>query len=307
MPFALVNSLFVLSCAATTPPLPHQIDLLQRFPVHTTQVEKYRLAYLDVGQGPPVILLHGFGGSMWHWEQQQTALAKTHRILTVDLLGSGLSDKPRIDYSPALLLTLLEQFMDNLHIQKATLVGNSLGAGVAIGMALTHPDRVDQLVLISGFPAKVVDSIASPKYKGFIQTRPPLWMAKLGIWLTGRWTTKIVLEEIIHDHTLITPMVIERSFRNRVDRGFLHPIYSQLDYLSEWETDYAPRIDRIPHRTLIIWGSEDRVFPLSVGRSMNDRIPNSTFLEVPDSGHLPQWEKPNVVNPALVSFLAGIE
>ncbi|MEC4673855.1 MAG: alpha/beta fold hydrolase, partial [Nitrospirota bacterium] len=129
----LIHSLLVMSCTATTLPVPQQIDLLQRYPIHTTHVEGHQIAYLDFGQGPPVILLHGFGGSMWHWEQQQSALGQTHRVLTVDLLGSGLSDKPQIAYSPGLLVTMIEQFLDNLHIQRATLVGNSLGAGVAIG------------------------------------------------------------------------------------------------------------------------------------------------------------------------------
>lgn len=294
-----------MSCTATTTPLPQQIDLLQRYPLHTMKVEGHHLAYLDVGQGPPLILLHGFGGSMWQWEHQQTTLAQTHRVLTVDMLGSGLSDRPQVAYSPDLLLTMIEQFMDNLNIPQATLIGNSLGAGVAIGMALSHPKRVNKLVLISGFPPDVVENIASPTYKRFIKYRPPLWIANFGIWLTGRWTTKMILEEIIHTHTLITPMVIERSYRNRVARGFLSPIYSQLDHLSKWEHDYAPRLNQILHLTLIIWGTNDRVFPPTVGQSLQGTIPNSTFLEVPNSGHIPQWENPNFVNPALVQFLAG--
>ena len=303
----LITSLLVMSCTVPVLPFPQQIDLLQRYPIHTTKIERHQLAYLDVGQGPPVILLHGFGGSMWQWEQQQISLAQTHRVLTVDLLGSGLSDKPKISYSPALLITIIKQFMDNLHIQRASLVGNSLGAGIAIGMALSHPERVNKLVLISGFPANVMESTSSQSYRRFVEHPPPIWLARIGLWLAGRWATEQILKEIIFDHTLITSMLIERSYRNRADRGFLHPLYSQLDHLPDWENEYASRLTQISHQTLIIWGTEDRVFPASVGRTMSASIPNHTFLEVPNSGHIPQWENPQIINPALLQFLLGDE
>ncbi len=294
-----------MSCSTTTPQLPQQIDLLQRYPIKTTQIEGHRLAYLDIGQGPPVILLHGFGGSMWQWEQQQTALAQTHRVLTLDMIGAGLSDKPDLTYSPTFMLNTFTAFMDNLNIKQATLIGNSMGAGVAAAMALANPERVNKLVLISGFPANVVESTSSPSYRRFVEHRPPIWLAKIGLWMAGRWATEQVLKEIIFDHRLITPILIERSFRNRTDRGFLHPLYSQLDHLPEWENDYAPRLTQISQPTLIIWGTDDRIFPPSVGQTMHATIPNSTYLEVPNSGHIPQWENPQVINPALLQFLSG--
>ena len=100
------------------------------------------MAYLDSGEGPPVILIHGLGGSMWHWEHQQVALARSCRIITPDLLGAGLSEKPERPYTPTFLLDTFRAFMDNLNIQKAALIGSSMGAGIAIGMSLKYPARV---------------------------------------------------------------------------------------------------------------------------------------------------------------------
>ena len=262
------------------------------------------MAYLDHGEGHPVILIHGLGGSMWHWEHQQIALARSHRIITPDLLGSGLSEKPERIYSPAFLLDTFRRFMDTLRIEKATLVGSSMGAGLAIGMSLEHSDRVAKLVLIGGFPAGILDNMQSSRTKRFIQHRPALWLSKLGSRITGRWSIKLILKEIIHDEALISPIVVERAHRLRAQPGFFHAIYSQLDQIPEWETTFAPRITEILHPTLILWGEHDQIFSPSVGQTLQTTIPGSSFLVAPDSGHLPQWENPGFVNPAILRFLA---
>ena len=197
--------------------------------------------------------------------------------------------------------------MDTLHIQQATLVGCSMGAGLAIGMSLKHPDRVTKLVLIGGFPAGILNNLQSSRTKRFIEHRPALWLSELGSRVTGRWFIKIILQEIIHDQALISPMVVERVHRLRAQRGFLHAVYSQLDQIPEWETAFAPRLAEISHPTLIIWGANDKIFPPSVGQTLHTTIPGSSFLLVPNSGHLPQWENPGFVNAAILKFLAGNE
>jgi len=261
------------------------------------------MAYLDQGNGPPAILVHGLGGSMWHWEHQQVALARTCRIITPDLLGSGLSEKPERQYSPAFLLDTFRTFMDTLHIQKATLIGSSMGAGLAIGMSLEHPDRVTSLVLIGGFPATILDNMQSSKTRQFIKHRPALWLSKLGSRITGRWSIKRILKEIIHDQALISPMVVERVHRLRFQPGFFNAMYSQLDQIPEWETTLGPRLGNISHSTLILWGAYDTIFPLSVGQTLHTTIPGSALLVAPDSGHIPQWENPGFVNAAILRFL----
>ncbi len=241
---------------------------------------------------------------MWHWEHQQVTLAQSHRIITPDLLGSGLSEKPERPYSPDFLIDTFRTFMDNLHIQKAILIGSSMGAGLAIGMSLEHPDRVAKLVLIGGFPPRILDNLQSPRTKQFIKHRPALWLSKLGSWVTDRWSIKLILKEIIHDQALISPMVVERAHHLRAQPGFFYAMYSQLDQIPEWETTFVPRLTDISHATLIIWGAYDKIFPPSVGQTLHTTIPDSSFLLAPNSGHLPQWENPDFVNPALLRFLA---
>jgi pimeloyl-ACP methyl ester carboxylesterase len=287
----------------TRPEIPTWFDSIQRMPVRTVMVDGQRIAYLDAGSGPPVVLLHGFGGAIWQWEYQQAALSASHRVITLDLLGSGWSDKPDIDYTPAQVLEFFRGFMDALGVQRASLVGNSMGAGVAIGMALTYPERVDRLVLITGLPDRVREKLTSPLIRRAVETRAPVWVAAFGNWLAGRSLTRAVLREMVHDTELLTPAVVERSYRNRKRPGLVRPLLAMARNLPLWEEGFARRLGEIRHPTLIVWGAEDRVFQPQVGREMQASIPGSSFALIPETGHIPQWERPSVVNPILLEFL----
>ena len=283
--------------------MPPHFEAFERFPIHTLQVKGERLAYLDVGEGRPVIVIHGFGGSMWQWEHQQVPLSREFRLLTPDLIGSGLSAKPDIEYRPDEMLDYFVAFMDALNIQQAALVGNSMGAGLAIGMALEHPDRVSKLVLIDGFPANVRERVTSPSIQRALDTPAPSWLASFGNWLFGGLLIESVLKEMVHDPALLTPAVVERSNRNRQRPGVMRPLMTARGALPLWETGYAKRIGQIRHPTLIVWGEDDRVFPIAVGEDLHRTITPSSLVRIPNAGHIPQWEQPDLVNPAMIDFL----
>jgi pimeloyl-ACP methyl ester carboxylesterase len=290
--------------ACSSPPsIPAQFDAIERMSVHTALVHGQRIAYLDVGTGPPVILIHGFGGSMWQWEYQQHALSQHFRILTLDLPGAGLSDKPEIDYSPDQMLDFFVGFMDGAKIPQATLVGNSMGAGLAIGMALAHPTRVDKLILIGGLPQHVMEKLTSPSIRRALETSAPSWLVSFGNVLFGGLMVESVLKEIVHDPALLTPAVIERSKRNRQRPGLIKPIMAVKENLPLWEFGFATRLGEIIHPTLVIWGEEDRVFPVTVGEGLHQTIKGSRFIRIPKAGHIPQWERPDLVNQELITFI----
>ena len=302
--FASVFALVSLMAACSSPPqIPPHFEAFERIPIRTVDVKGQLMAYLDVGQGDPVILMHGFGGSMWQWEHQQQPLSTEFRVITPDLIGSGLSGKPDIEYRPDQMLDYFVGFMDALQIRRATLVGNSMGAGLAIGMALAHPDRVSRLVLISGLPANVRERLTSPTIQRALDTPAPSWLASFGNWLFGGVMIESVLKEIVHDPALLTPAVIERSNRNRQRPGVSPPLMTVRDTLPLWETGFATRIGEIGHTTLIVWGEEDRVFPLRVGEELHQTIKGSVLMRIPKAGHIPQWERPDLVNRAMIEFL----
>ncbi|MGZ8384071.1 MAG: alpha/beta fold hydrolase, partial [Nitrospira sp.] len=193
--------------------------------------------------------------------------------------------------------------MDELSLTTATLVGNSMGAGVAIGMALIHPQRVDRLVLIDGLPDHVRERLASPLMQRAVNTRVPVWLVRLGNWLFPSTGTNAVLKEIVFDHALLTPAVLDRSNRNRQRANLIAPLLSIRDSLPLWEQHFATRLNEIHHPTLILWGEKDRLFPPQVGRDLQTAIPQSTLKIIPASGHIPQWEQPQIVNRHLIDFL----
>jgi pimeloyl-ACP methyl ester carboxylesterase len=193
--------------------------------------------------------------------------------------------------------------MDALGLERATLAGNSMGGGVAIGMALSHPDRVDRLVLIGGLPDHVKEKLTSAMTQRALDTWAPVWLVKLGNWFAGRGLTETVLEEMVYDKSKLTPAVIERSYQNRRRPGLIPPLMAMGRNLPLWEEGFARRLGDIRKPTLIIWGAEDRVFPLQVGKDLQAAIPGSRFEAIPEAGHLPQWERPNLVNPILLRFL----
>ncbi|MGH7148922.1 MAG: alpha/beta fold hydrolase, partial [Nitrospiraceae bacterium] len=213
----------IMTACSSPSSIPTQFEAIERISIHTVLVHDQRIAYLDVGAGPPVILIHGFGGSMWQWEQQQHTLSQHFRVLTLDLPGAGLSDKPKIDYRPDQMLNFFVGFMDALKIPQATLVGNSMGAGLAIGMALAHPTRVVKLVLIDGLPQHVMKKLTSPSVRRALETSAPSWLVLFGNILFGGLMIESVLREIVHDPALLTPAVIERSNRNRQSPGLIKP------------------------------------------------------------------------------------
>jgi pimeloyl-ACP methyl ester carboxylesterase len=295
--------LIVMTACSSPPPIPPYFEAFERIPIHTLEVHGERVAYLDVGQGRPVILIHGFGGSMWQWEHQQQPLSAEFRLITPDLVGSGLSTKPEIEYRPEQMLEYFIGFMDGLRIRQATLVGNSMGAGLAIGMALTYPDRVSQLVLIDGLPANVRERLTSPSIKRALDTAAPSWLASFGNWLFGGVMIESVLKEIVHDPALLTPAVIERSNRNRQRPGVIPPLMTVRGTLPLWESGFAKRLGEIRHPTLILWGEEDQVFPLPAGEELHRTIKGSALVRIPNAGHIPQWERPDLANRAMIEFL----
>jgi pimeloyl-ACP methyl ester carboxylesterase len=293
----------MMAACSSPPQILPQFEAIERIPIKTVAVKSQTMAYLDLGTGPPVILIHGFGGSMWQWEHQQAALSTSMRLITPDLIGSGLSDKPDIEYRPEEMLDYFVSFMDALQIPQAVLVGNSMGAGLAIGMALTHPDRVSKLILIDGLPSDVSNKLTSPSIKRALQTSAPSWLVSFGNWLFGGLMIESVLREIVYDPALLTPAVVERSNRNRQRPGLIPPILSVRKTLPLWEAEFAKRIEDITHPTLILWGEEDRVFPITVGEELHRTIKGSNFVRIPKAGHIPQWEQPALANQAMIEFM----
>ena len=129
----------------SAPPRKFELPALPQLREATVFAQKIR--YYDIGRGPPLVLVHGVGGDADQWAFCLDALAASHRIIALDLLGFGRSDKPPIDYRIAGFVEVLDRFLTTVGIARASLLGHSLGGWIVAAFALRFPERIDKLVL----------------------------------------------------------------------------------------------------------------------------------------------------------------
>ena len=259
--------------------------------------------YAVAGEGAPVLLLHGFGGEIWMWEKQVEALSKRYRLYIPDLLGYGYSDRPKIDYTPSLFIDMIRQFMDQLGMRSASLIGNSMGGGVAWAFAIAHPERVDKLVLIDSIPPQVVPAVRNRLLRWFLAIRHVPLLPYLAMALRTRRMVRTVLMEAIHDDRLVTDVVVERQYQIGRIAGTARVMASTVRYADE-VARYADALETLRKPTLIVWGEQDELFPVAVGSQLHASIRDSELVVIKGSGHMPMWEKPDETNQAIVEFLS---
>lgn len=258
--------------------------------------------YAVAGEGAPLLLLHGLGGEIWMWEKQVAALSKRYRLYIPDLLGYGYSDRPRVDYTPSLFIDTIRQFMDRLGVKSAGLIGNSMGGGIAWAFALTHPERVNRLVLIDGIPPQVIRAVRNRLLRGFLAIRRVPLLPYLAVAFRTRRMVRAVLMDTIYDDRLVTDMVVERQYRIGRIAGTARVITSTVRYADE-VARYADALANLLTPTLIIWGEQDELFPVTVGKQLHASIRDSELVVIKDSGHMPMWETPDETNRAILEFL----
>ena len=270
--------------------------------LQTIQVETYRLCYVVKGKGEPIVLIHGYGAGMWVWEKQMDALSKNHQVFAVDLLGHGFSDRPKIEYTPETYVRSLKCFMEGVGIEKAVLIGNSMGGGISWWMAVSFPERVKKLILIDAAPPDVLDQIQNDSFRMLVEVKNLPLLPYLIIASRDRESIKGVLEECISERSLITPGIIDRAFQLLRVRGTTWALASTFKHATD-ALRFKESLSLIPHPTLVIWGEQDLIFPVTVGEKLHRIIPRSILRTIPQSGHIPMWETPEAVNPILLSFL----
>jgi pimeloyl-ACP methyl ester carboxylesterase len=257
------------------------------------------------GSGDPVVLLHGFGASGFTWRHWAPELSRRHEVLLVDLKGFGSAAKPPDGrYSPTDLADDVHRLVHQRDLRRLTLVGHSLGGGIALLVALRLLEegegRLARLVSVSG----VAYRQAIPHYIGMVRTRP-LARSFLRVVPAG-WLMRRVLCSVVHDPALVTAEQVEgyaRPLRTSGARRALAETARQIvpDGLDGLVSRY-PGLD-VP--ALLIWGRHDPVVPLALGRRLAEDLPRARMVVLEGCGHLPAEEKPSESLAALTDFLAS--
>ncbi|MFC3712908.1 alpha/beta fold hydrolase [Sphingoaurantiacus capsulatus] len=260
-----------------------------------------KLAYHEFGSGSEVlVLLHGGGpgaGGLSNYRRNVDTLGAEYRLIVPDFPGFGDSDP--IDMSGGVFASfagVIVELLDHLGIAKAHYVGNSLGGAVSLKTALDHGDRVDKLILMGAAGGKQILTPALSEglkhlfgyYRG-----PGPSLEKL----------RVFLSTMVHDVTALTPELIEERYRVSTDpRQIAHNPFGQ-DPMPVIEELWREPLARVTHKTLMIWGRDDRTIPLDSALIYLAQLPDAELHVFSNCGHWAQWEKAPEFNRLVSEFL----
>lgn len=275
-------------------------DLEHRYlaaPSDLVEVQGMRLHVRDSGprEAPAVLMLHGFGGSLQTWDAWAPALSGSLRVIRLDLPGSGLSNPdPTGDYSDGRSITLILALMDQLQLKRASLVGHSMGGRIAWTLAATHPQRVDKLVLVApdGFNSPGEAYGEKPEVPVTLQLMRftlPKWLLRLNLAPAYANTSTLTDERTTLYHDLMLAPGSRQALMARLQQRVL--------------VDPRPLLQSISAPTLLVWGQQDAMIPLTNAADYTRAMPHSQLLGLEAVGHLPQEETPELSLPAVRDFL----
>jgi pimeloyl-ACP methyl ester carboxylesterase len=241
--------------------------------------------YYEAGQGPVVILLHGLGSNAGIWVNNIVPLAAHYHVYAPDQIGFGHSDKPLLDYKIQTFVEFLQGFMESQNIQKAVLVGNSLGGWIATDFTAQHPDLVSKLVL--------VNSAGLHFGQGPVPDLNPSSLAGM----------RQVLELIFYNKQMVTDELVHYAFTNHLKDNDGYTVQRTLAGFARDQFEES-KLASIHAPTLIIWGRNDDLIPLSKGEQFHQGIAGSKLAVIDQCGHVPELEKPAEFDRVLGEFLA---
>jgi len=268
-----------------------------------------RAIYRVAGSGPPVVLIHGMLNSSYHWQAVAARLAPYHTVIAPDLIGHGDSAAPRGDYSLGAHAASIRDLLAAIGVERATIVGHSLGGGVAMQFFYQFPERVERLVLVSsgGLGREVGPMLRTAALPGTsallsLTINPRLLGA---IRATG---TRMRARGMGSGAYL---QAVARALRPLESAGareaFLQTLRSVIDVRGQRVSanDRLYLLEAVP--TMIVWGERDHTIPIDHGRAAHRAIAGSSFRSLPAAAHFPNLEDPAGLADALLDFTATTE
>ena len=284
---ALLATLFTLAftaSAASQVPAPSQ-------PMKEAVVFGQKIRYVDMGSGPAVVLLHGLGGNSTNWVFNTPTLSQKYRVIVPDQVGFGASDKPFINYRVGTYVDFLDKLLEGLKIERATLVGNSMGGWVAASYALRHPAKVERLVLVDA--------------AGFAPPKEFDLAALSGLNPSTRAGMKQLAGMVFFNPLMKSDAAVDMLLAQRLSAGDGYTIQSLVESIHRGEDMLDGKLGAVKQPVLIIWGREDGLTTLArEGERFKKEIPHAQLLVFDNCGHVPQVEKAAEFNAAVLKFLS---
>src|SRR3954471_19026886 len=273
--------------------------------VHHVTIHGHRRAYVKTGRGPALLLLHGLGCTHRTWLPVLDTLARRYTVIAPDLLGHGLSDKPRADYSVGGFANGMRDLLTVLGVDKATVVGHSFGGGVAMQFAYQFPERTERLVLVGsgGLRPQVSAAIRAITTTGFYQVMGLLTLP--GVRHVGtaglRALSRTGLKEF-RDFDEVA--AIYESFEDPAARAAIrHVVRAVVDWHGQIISmaDRAYLTETLP--MCVVWGEDDRVIPVGHAARAAELAPKARVEILPNAGHFPHKDHPERFVETLHDFV----
>ncbi|MDO8644753.1 MAG: alpha/beta hydrolase [bacterium] len=254
-----------------------------------------KTAYVEAGKGFPLILVHGLGSSKFTWRHCLEPLSKHFRVIAVDMKGCGESEKKFRDFSLESHVHFLEKFTEALGIKKAHWAGNSLGGGLVVAVAGLFPERVEKLILL----APAVYGMRLPSL--FWLFTVPVVKLLLPL-MNGPFLTRVNFLRAVHHKERVTDAIIREYHAPFNSFWARHSFMRLCDNLSR-HPGLGDHVQTLKKETLILWGDEDEVIPITYGERLAKELPRGTLRLISDCGHAPQEDQPEETCRLVLEFL----
>lgn len=259
-----------------------------------TLLDTIDLAYSEAGSGPPLVLLHGLGGSQRDWELQLPAFRPHYRVIMPDLRGHGRSPRPRGPYRISLLAADVALLLMRLDARPAHVLGLSLGGAVALQLAIDYPELVRSLVLVNALPRFVTS-----------HWRQRLLALRrfLNVYLRGM--DKVADEVAARLFPLLEQAPIRAEAARRLASNDPAAYRASLWAAARFDVSYL--LDLITCPVLVVAGDRDTTLPLAPKRRLAEQLPNARFQVIANSGHATPLDQPEAFNRVVLAFLREVE
>jgi len=279
-----------------------------------------KIAYGEMGEGPPLVLVHGIGVWSYYWRHNLEALAQHHRVICFDAKGYGFSDRPLAPEPVGHQVVELARITEALCDRPAIFVAESLGALTILGLAVEYPHLCDRLVTINVpiFPQEL------PSWGMKLLSQLPLGLIRMADTArlprtfapTARWLAEIARRDVVIDPSAITPEEVYWATYPYIEFPYTLTKFAedlqiglqQIDNLIKGKPSYIRTIQQglsgVVAPTLVLWAAGDTWFPPRDGEKLHQHLPHSEFVIIPNCGHQAAAGRPKEVNEAILKFLA---
>lgn len=272
--------------------------------VRNAMVAGQELTYVDLGEGdgPPILFVHGLGGNWQNWLECLPRAAQERRAIAVDLPGFGVSPPPDAEVTISAYARVLDALLEELGVEEAVVVGNSMGGFIAAELAIAHPQRVERLVLVS---AAGISSTSRSR-------RPTMTMFRVAGVVSSKALARsrdvvarprlrhAILSSVIRHPSRLRADILLEIMPGSNAPAFMDSLDALLDY------DFTDRLPEIRRPTLMVWGREDMIVPVADADEFERLIPDSRKVIFDETGHVAMLERPRAFNDCLMEFVSSV-